>query len=153
VNGVHPKNYDFKKTRRASMLGPLLRYSFLLGLGFLQFCVVQEPSSKPEAPAPKTTPAPVALPKISSPGAARERRAPEPETVADLAALATSLAAYISVAGCQPKNFNVVVTNYTLPDGNTSAFGIQFADELSLELASRENQLRVIDRGLLQSLL
>lgn len=40
-----------------------------------------------------------------------------------------------------------------LPDGNTSAYGIQLADNLSKELADSEYKLQVVDRSLLQSFL
>src|SRR5260370_10087460 len=77
----------------------------------------------------------------------------EPETVADLLALATSVAAYTSAAGCHPESCTILVTNFTLPDGNTSAYGMELADQLSGTLAGKEYQLKVIDRALLQSFL
>jgi hypothetical protein len=45
------------------------------------------------------------------------------------------------------------VTNFALPDGNTSPYGMQLADELSKELASQNHKIQVIDRRLLQNLL
>jgi TonB family protein len=135
------------------MLGPLLSCVLLLTLGFLQFSAAQEPSGKPESPTPKTTPALIPLSRNSSAGAAPEKPAPEPEAVVDLSALATVVAAHISVADCQPNACAVLVTNFTLPDGNTSAYGMQLADKLSRELTSREYKLQVIDRGLLQDFL
>jgi hypothetical protein len=135
------------------MFGPFLSCGLLLTLGFLQVCQAQEPSGKPEAPTPKTIQSPIPLPKYSSAGAASKKLAPEPEIVADLPALATSIATYISVAGCQPKTCAVLVTNFTLPDSNISAYGMQLADTLSRELTSKEYKLQVIDRRLLQSFL
>ena len=44
-------------------------------------------------------------------------------------------------------------TNFVLPDGNTSPYGMQLADELSKELASQNHKIQVIDRGLLQDFL
>ena len=136
------------------MLRPLLSRGLLVTLCFLPFSGAQEPSGKPDAPIPKTTQAPIPLPKKPSAGATWEkpiRR--EPETVAELPALATSVAAYISVADCQPKTCAVLVNNFTLPDGDTTTYGIHLADELSRELASKEYKLQVIDRGLLQNFL
>jgi hypothetical protein len=135
------------------MSGPFVSCGLLVILGSLQFTAAQEPSGKPEAPAPKGIQAPIPLSKNSSAGSAWEKLARGPETAADLQALATSIAAYIYVAGCHPKTCTVLVTNFTLPDGNTSAYGMQLADTLSRELTSKEYKLRVIDRSLLQAFL
>lgn len=135
------------------MSGPFLSSGLLLTFGFLLVSQAQGPSGKPEAPTPKTTQAPIRLPKYSSARAASKKPAPEPETVADLPTLATSIATYISVAGCQPKTCAVLVTNFTLPDGNTSVYGMWLADTLSRELTSKEYKLRVIDRSLLKNFL
>lgn len=122
-------------------------------LGFLQFAVAQEPSGKPEAPAPKTIQAPIPLPKYSSERAPSEKPAPKPDTVADLPALVASIAARALATGCKPKTCTILVTNFIFPDGNTSAYGMELADTVSRELATREYKLRVIDRSLLQSFL
>lgn len=135
------------------MLALCIRCGLLLTLGFLQISHAQESSSIPEAPTPKTVPSPIPLPKNSSAGSASKNTDLEPQTVEDLSALATSIAEYIFVAGCQPKSRTVLVTDFTLPDGNTSAYGMQLADTLSRELTSNEYKLKVIDRRLLQSLL
>jgi protein TonB len=135
------------------MSGPFVSCGLLVILGSLQFTSAQEPSGKPEAPAPKAIQAPIPLSKNSSAGAAWEKLARGPETVADLPALATSMAAYIYVAGCHPKTCSVLVTDFTLQDGNTSAYGMRLADALSRELTSEEYKLRVIDRSLLQAFL
>jgi hypothetical protein len=135
------------------MLRPFLGCVLLLTLGFLQFSQAQETSSKPEAPTPKKIEAPIPLPHNSSAHALPEKPTTEPETVADLSALATSVAAYTSAAGCHKKSCTILVTNFTLPDGNTSAYGTELADQLSSTLAGKEYQLKVIDRALLQSFL
>jgi protein TonB len=122
-------------------------------LGLLLVAVAQEPSGKPETPAPKTIQVPIPLPKHSSAPAPSEKPAPKPETVADLPALATSIAASTLAAGCQPKTCTVLVTNFIFPDGNTSVYGMQLADTLSRELTSNEFKLRVIDRSILQNFL
>jgi TonB family protein len=136
---------------------PMLRIVPILGLlGLLLTLVVlrwsaaQAPSDKPDAPTPKTNPAWTGLPK-KPPASEQEKRTPEAKQVADLPALAASIAAYISVAGCQPKICTVLVTNFTLPDGDTTAYGMQVADALSRELTNKEYKLRVIDRALLQA--
>jgi hypothetical protein len=135
------------------MLQPFLGGVLLLTLGFLQFSQAQETSSKPEAPTPKKIAAPIPLPHNWSAHAPSEKPITEPETVADLSAFATSAAAYTSAAGCHAKSCTILVTNFTLPDGNTSAHGMELADQLSSTLAGKEYQLKVIDRALLQSFL
>ena len=135
------------------MLGLCIRCGLLLTLGCLQVSGAQEPSGKPEVPTPKTVQSSIPLPKYSPADSEPKKPGREPETVADLSALATSVAKYISVAGRQPKSCTVLVTDFTLPDGNTSAYGMQLADTLSRELTNKEYKLGVIDRRLLQTLL
>jgi hypothetical protein len=106
------------------MLRPFLGCVLLLTLGFLQFSQAQETSSKPEAPTPKKIEAPIPLLHNWSAHALSEKPSTEPETLADLSALATSVAAYTSAAGCHAKSCTILVTNFTLPDGNTSAYRI-----------------------------
>ncbi len=130
-----------------------LSCALLLALGSLQFTSAQESSGKPDAPTPKKIEAPIPLRNNSSSRAQPEKPSKEPETVADLQVLAALIATHASGADCRPKSCSILVMNFTLPDGNTSAFGIQLADELSTELASKEYNLEVIDRTLLQGFL
>lgn len=132
--------------------GLCVRCGLLVAL-CLQLSHAQESSSKPEAPTPKTVQPPILLPKYSPAGSASKNSGREPETVPDLSALAASIAVHVSGTGCQPKICTVLVTNFTLPDGDTTAYGMQLADALSRELTSKEYELRVIDRRLLQSFL
>jgi hypothetical protein len=81
------------------------------------------------------------------------KSAREPDTLPDLTYLATEIAKYAARKSCLTKNCSILVTNFLLPDGNTSRYGIQLADELSKDLASRGNNIQVTDRGLLQDLL
>jgi TonB family protein len=135
------------------MSGRFVNCGLLVTLGFLQFTAAQEPNGKPEAPVPKAIQASTPISRNSSAGAASKKTAREADTVGDLPALAASIAAYIFVAGCQPKTCSVLVTDFTLPDGDTSAYGMQLADTLSRESTNKEYKLRVIDRSLLQSFL
>jgi TonB family protein len=112
------------------MRGPFLSCSFLLTLGFLQVTQAQEPSGKPEAPTPKAI-----------------------QTVADLPALAASIAAQTVTANCKLKSCAVLVTDFIFPDGKTSVYAMRLADTLSRELTRKEYKLRVIDRSLLQNFL
>src|SRR5215469_3482929 len=132
------------------MVGTCVRCGVLLTLGVLQISHAQESNGKPEMPTPKT--AQVPLPRYSSSSASR-KLSHEPETVKNLSALATSLAGHISGAGCQPKSCTVLVTDFTFPDGNTSAYGLRLADALSRELTNKEYKLRVIERKALRTFL
>ena len=139
--------------QRAPILRLCLSCGLLLTLSSLQISHAQESSGKPEAPTPKAVQSPIPLPKYSPAGSASKKPGRKPETVEDLSALATSVAEYIFITGCQPESCTVLVTDFTLPDGNSSAYGMQLADTLSRELTSKEYTLRVIDRRLLQTLL
>jgi TonB family protein len=130
----------------------LLSSGLLLMIGMFQFSSAQQPSDKPDAPIPKIAPAISALPHESSIPAQPEHVA-EPQTVKDLPALAASLAEYVSVTGCPPRACTVLVANLTLQDGDTSAYGMQLADQLSRELATNQHEIQVIDRQHLQNFL
>ena len=91
------------------MLGLCIRCGLLLTLGCLQVSGAQEPSGKPEVPTPKTVQSSIPLPKYSPADSEPKKPGREPETVADLSALATSVAKYISVAGRQPKSCTVLL--------------------------------------------
>src|SRR5260221_6431613 len=110
------------------MLGTFASCGLLVILGFLQFTPAQEPSGKPEAPAPKTIQAPLPLPKNSSAAAPLKKSDPKPETVGDLPALATSIAAYTRATACQPKACTVLVTDFVFPVGNTSTYGMRLSE-------------------------
>jgi TonB family protein len=135
------------------MLGPFLRSGLLLTLGFLQATNAQEPSSKPDAPAPKVTQTPYPLPKRSPVQEPAEQPAPLPEIVEDLPALAASIAARTLAADCTPKNCAVLVADFLLPDGNTSVYGMRLADTLAHQLISKEYNLHVIDRNRMHNFL
>jgi hypothetical protein len=81
------------------------------------------------------------------------KSASEADTLKDLQALATEFLKYAAVVSCPKKDCTILVTNFVLPDGNTSPYGVQLADELSKELAGQNSKIRVIDRGHLQALL
>lgn len=131
------------------MLRICISCALLLTVGILQVSHAQDASGKPEAPKAKSVQPSIPLAKYSPPNK-KER---EPETVADLSALAASVSGYISGTGCQPKSCTVLVTDFTLPDGNTSTYGVQQADTLSRDLTSKEYKLRVTDRLRLQTFL
>src|SRR4029077_405601 len=97
--------------------------------------------------------APIRQPKNSSVREPLKKPTPLPETVADLPALAVSIAAHTVASDCKPKSCTVLVPDFLFPDGNTSAYGMRLADALSRELTNKEYKLRVIDRSLLKSFL
>lgn len=135
------------------MFAPFISCGLLLALGFLQFSRAQDTSGKPVAPSPKISEAQIPLPNNTSSRAMAEKSTKAPETVTGLPVLAALVARHASGADCQPKPCNILVMNFTLPDGNTSSYGIQLADKLSSELAIKEYKLQIIDRALLQSFL
>ena len=77
----------------------------------------------------------------------------EQDSTSNVRSLATEFLKYPAVASCSKKDCTILVTNFVLPDGNTSPYGMQLADELSKELASQNHKIQVIDRGLLQDFL
>lgn len=124
-----------------------------LGFLFIAPVVAQEPSSKPEAPTPKTRQLTIPLPRKTAATTPPAKSVSEPDTLKDLQALAAEFLKYAAVVSCPKKDCTILVTNFVLPDGNTSPYGIQLADELSKELAGQNSKIRVIDRGYLQALL
>lgn len=135
------------------MLRPFLRCGLPLILGLLQVAQAKESSDRPEMPAPKVIQTPAPLPKKTSVPEASVKPTPVPETVADVSALAASIAMHTIAADCKPESCTVLVTDFTFPDGNTSVYGMRLADTLSHELTSKEYNLRVIDRSLLKNFL
>lgn len=114
----------------------LLGRTVLLASLFLLPVGAQEPAGgKPDA----------RMPKASQPVI--------PETVPDLQLLALEFLGYANVKSGSEQDCKIVVTNFALPDGYTSPYGMQLADELSTEMASRQPNCEVLERGLLQDLL
>ena len=55
--------------------------------------------------------------------------------------------------GCNPAGCKILVTDFVLPDGRTSPFGIQSAGMLSVALSKGDKSLTVLDRSLVQDFL
>lgn len=70
-----------------------------------------------------------------------------------LRSLAKRILDHSSSAGCKKNSCTVLVTNFTLPMGQTSRLGIHLADQVSKELASQQSAVKIIDRSRLQSFL
>ncbi len=130
-----------------------LTCGLFLGFLFIAPVVAQEPSSKPEAPTPKTRQVTIPLPTKTAASPSSAKSVSEADTLKDLQALATELLKYAAVVSCPKKDCTILVTNFVLPDGNTSPYGMQLADELSKELAGQNSKIPVVDRGHLQDLL
>ena len=132
-----------------------LASGFLFTLVFLPPIFAQEAGGKPDAPTPKTKTGQDASPLLAKiPTSPPKGRAePEPERVQDLGALATKFLEYAKFVGCAEKDCRIVVTNFVSPDGNTSQYGMQLADELSKEMASQQSDFQVVDHALLQKFL
>jgi len=127
---------------RAFTLGGALFLAFVL----LEPVVAQETGEKPDAPTPKPSQVAIPLPtkpRVTPPPA---KSAPEPDILPDLEELAAKLSEFVAVANCQQKGCTILVTDFVLPDGNTSRYGTRLADELSKELASQTTKMRVVDR-------
>jgi hypothetical protein len=69
--------------------------------------------------------------------AAQKPDAPAPHPMADLHVLVARLMKYADSADCRQKGCRLLVANFSLPDGGTSHYGMQLADELSRELANQ----------------
>jgi hypothetical protein len=52
---------------------------------------------------------------------------------------------------CKPGKCIILVTNFTPPSGATSRLGMQIADQVSKELASQQNAIKIVDRSRLQT--
>jgi TonB family protein len=76
-----------------------------------------------------------------------------PPGIAPLRDLATQLFHHADKAKCHKGDCTILVMNFVLPDGNTSRYSMQLADELSSEMAKLQKSQRMIDRTLLQSAL
>jgi len=113
----------------------------------------QETGQKPDTPIPKPGQSTNPLVAKRAGTFPQKRSDPEPERVPDFAALATKLLEYAKLLGCTEKDCKIFVTNFVLPDGNTSEYGMQLADELSKKMASQRSGFRIVDHDLLQDFL
>jgi hypothetical protein len=55
--------------------------------------------------------------------------------------------------GCNPDACKILVTDFVLPDGRTSALGIQSTEMLSVALSKESKSLIVLNRSLVQDFL
>jgi TonB family protein len=78
-------------------------------------------------------------------------RAALPET--EIRALANRVLQKTGKVDCKPGNCTILVANFTLPSGATSRLGMQIADQVSKELASQQNAIKIVDRSRLQTFL
>jgi TonB family protein len=151
---LKPKE-KFRSAPGFDPLGCLQILSSELFLAFLlcQSVVAQEAGGNPEGHTPKTgdVAIPLSTNSVITPPPAKSTSVPD--TISNLGALATELLSYPAAASCSKKNCTILVTNFVLPDGSASQYGMQLADELSKELASQNHKIQVIDRGLLQNFL
>ncbi len=124
----------------------ILASGFFLAFVLLAPVLAQETSGKPGAPSPKTSQVSIPLPTKPRINPQPSKSAAEPDIPADLEELAAKLSEFAAVANCQQKGCTILVTDFVLPDGNTSLYGTRLADELSKELASQTTKMRVLDR-------
>jgi TonB family protein len=74
-----------------------------------------------------------------------------PET--EIRSLANHILQKAGKADCKPRDCTILVANFSLPTGATSRLGMQIADQVSKELTSQQNPIKMIDRSHLQSFL
>jgi TonB family protein len=110
----------------------------------------QESPAKLDAPAPKQQPPIVPLPKgpppTPQPAIGSEA---SPEVLQDLQELAVQILNHIPGDRCRKKGCTILVTDFELPDGNVSRYGIQLGDALSHELATQSRNVHLSDRDFL----
>jgi len=127
---------------------------FLLVLCCAVPTVSQQPATKPDAPAPKISTPNILSPRISATTEHLEDSAkltplspvPELEGLHDLAG---RLIKQAKDSGCNERECKILVTDFLLTDGYPSAYGTQFADDLSTLFS--ENGFQVIARSLLRA--
>ena len=129
---------------RNSRFWRLLACSFFVVLLPLLALTAQE--SKQQPAQPPATPVQPTNSRLSNSIATP----PEIEYLQDLAA---QLFRHADKVGCKKGGCSILVMNFVLPDGLTSRYGMQLADELSSEIAKQQKSVRMIDRTLLQSAL
>lgn len=127
----------------------LFAVGFLAGSFFLRSGFAQEAAEKPSAPTPKAVQPRIPLLAKPTGTLPKKRSEPQPERVPDLPALATRLLEYLKVLSCAGVNCRIWVTNFVLPDGNTSQYGMDLADELSKEMARQHSDFQIVDHQLL----
>jgi len=71
----------------------------------------------------------------------------------EIRALANRILQKTGRVDCKPGNCTILVANFTLPSGATSRLGMQIADQISQELASQQNAIKIVDRSRLQTFL
>jgi TonB family protein len=74
-----------------------------------------------------------------------------PET--EIRTLANRILQKSGKVDCKPGNCTILVANFTLTSGATSRLGMQIADQVSKELASQQNAIKIVDRSRLQTFL
>jgi hypothetical protein len=81
-----------------------LTSGLFLGFLFIAPVVAQEPSSKPEAPTPKTRQLTIPLPTKTAATTPPAKSVSEPDTLKDLQALAAEFLKYAAVVSCPKKD-------------------------------------------------
>lgn len=127
--------------------------TILLVLFFAPMMLAQDLGSRPDTPEPKASQVPTSLLKKTTEIPTEEKDEPILEVVANLSELATRLLDFARVSGCFGGHCTILVTNFSLPNGQTSQYGMQLANELSREMIAQQSQFPVVDRNLLQNIL
>lgn len=81
----------------------------------------------------------------------QETAAPRPD--GQIHEVASRILQEAEKANCKSRSCRILVTDFVVPSGLTSQFGLQLADQFSKELASQQNGVQIIDRSTLREYL
>ncbi len=122
-----------------------LFFRVLCAVVFCQFHAAGQ-ESKPQAGSPPATSGGLENSLESNP-------VPAHPEIAALQGLATQLLHHADKAGCHKGSCTILVLDFVFPDGHTCRYCAKLAEELSAEMAQRQDSVRIMDRALLQSVL
>jgi len=114
----------------------------MLALTFIKPVYAQQPAEG-ASPAKKADPNVVE----DFPSPAKDFAQPEMVQVSNLA---SRLLQYAETVDCKKHGCEILVTDFTTPDGSTSPYGTKLADELAAEIARQRERIHVTDRSLLK---
>ena len=97
-------------------------------------------------------PAPANI-KFPPPQAAQASLTLTPQQQGQLQDLVSRVLQHADKAGCRRGSCTILVVNFAGSTGSTSILGMQLADAVSAQMAAQSNDIRIADRGRLQSYL
>lgn len=82
---------------------------------------------------------------------AQQTALPRPD--AEIDEFASRILQQAKKANCKPRTCRILVTDFVVPSGLMSQFGLQLADQFSRQLASQQKGIQIIDRSTLREYL